>query len=221
MKRIIPVSLLLFVASFMIAQNTSISTSAPTHFRWSEHNAHELDYDRTIRNSTALSAAGKKSLIDVIVQTLKRDDDDITKDKQYQLASETRIEFVDLNGDGRPEIIAQANGLGPCGGTGNCIFWIFQLTPNGTKVLFDSTLAGQTIYELITIRSWMTNGFKDIVLASHSSATARNLLWLRYANGSYRSSVCYYLSWIGNHGESLDNPDISSQPCEKPYGQSR
>jgi hypothetical protein len=218
MKRIIPALLLMLVASFVTAQNSTIPRAAPSHFRWSERQAHELDYNRTIRNSTALTLVEKKSLIDLVVQTLKRDDKDMTEDERFQLASETRIEFVDLNGDGRPEIIAQANGLGPCGGTGNCIFWIFQLTPNGTSVLFDSTLAGETIYELVTVRPWRTNGFNDIVLASHSSATARNIVWLRYANGSYRPSACYYLSWIGDHGESLKIPDISSSPCEKPFG---
>jgi hypothetical protein len=213
MKRIIPALLLLLVASFVTAQRSTISRAAPSHFRWSERQAHELDYDHTIHNSTALTPEEKKSFIDLIVQTLKRIDEEMTDDERFKLASETRIEFVDLNGDGRPEVIAEANGLGPCGAS-NCVFWIFQLTPSGTKVLLDSTLDGGTIYELVTIRPWMTNGFKDIVLASHSSATARNIVWYRYTNGSYRPSHCYYLSWIGDHGEPLENPDISNSQCQ-------
>jgi hypothetical protein len=214
MKQFIPVLLLMFVASFVTAQNSSKFRTAPNHFRWSERQAHELDYNHTIHNSTVLTPEEKKSLIDVIVQTLKRVDEDMTDDERFKLAPETRIEFVDLNGDGRPEVIAQANGLGPCGGTGNCIFWVFQLMPSGTRVLLDSTLEGGITFELVTVRPWMTNGFNDIVLASHSSATARNIVWFRYTNGSYRPSRCYYLSWIGDHGESLNNPDISNSPCQ-------
>lgn len=206
--------LLLLVSPFVAAQDTSHLETAPTHFRWSERQAHELDYDHTIANSSALTPAEKKSIIDAIVKTLKGDDDDeMTASERMHLASETRIEFVDLNSDGKSEIIAQANGLGPCGGTGNCVFWIFQLTPTGTKVLLDSTLAGGPRFELVTVRPWNTNGYRDVVLASHSSATARNIAWYRYANGKYRPSACFYLSWIGDHGESLRNPDISAESC--------
>jgi hypothetical protein len=214
MKSSVTAFLLLLLPAFVVAQNTSPSESAPSYFRWSERQAHELDYDHTIRKSTVLTPEEKKSLIDAIVQTLKRDEeDDLTESEQLHLASETRIEFVDLNGDGRPEVIAQANGLGPCGGTGNCIFWVFQLTLSGARVLLDSTLAGRTTFELVTVRPWMTNGFADIVLASHSSATARNITWFRYANGRYRPSACYYLSRVGDRGEPLKDPDISSEPC--------
>jgi hypothetical protein len=216
MKSCAPLFLLLLVSPFVAAQNTALLETAPRHFRWSQRQAHELDYDRTIRKSTNLTSAEKKSLIDAIVQTLKREDDDVdmTARELIDLASETRVEFVDLRSDGQREVIAQANGLGPCGGTGNCVFWIFQLTPGGAKVLLDTTLAGGVRFELLTVRPWMTNGFKDIVLASHSSATARNIWWFRSTNGKYRPSTCYYPSWIGDHGEFLKNPDISSEPCD-------
>jgi len=63
--------------------------------------------------------------MDAMVHTLKRDDgDDATESERLHFASETRIEFVDLNGDGRPEVTAQANGFGPCGDTGNCALWV-------------------------------------------------------------------------------------------------
>lgn len=214
MKYYVPALLLLLVSPLVAAQNPSHLETAPTHFRWSERQAHELDYDHTIGKSSALTPAEKKSLIDSIVQTLKRnDDDEMTPRARTRLASGTRIEFADLNGDGQREIIAQANGLGPCGGTGNCVFWIFQLTPTGTKVLLDSTLAGGLRFELVTVRPWNTNGYKDIVLASHSSATSRNIAWFKYANGKYRPSACFYLSWIGDHGEPLKSPDISAESC--------
>jgi len=216
MKFCVSLFLLLLVHPFVAAQNAASVETAPRHFRWSQPQAHELDYDRTIRKSTTLTPAEKKSLIDAIVQTLKRegDDEQMTERELIDLASETRVELVDLNGSGQLEVIAQANGLGPCGGTGNCVFWIFQLTPSGARVLLDTTLTGGVRFELLTVRPWMTNGFKDIVLASHSSATARNIWWFRYANGKYTPSTCYYLSWIGDHGEPLKNPDISNEPCD-------
>jgi hypothetical protein len=214
MKSCVLVSLLMILFPFVAAQNTPRLETPPIHFRWSERQAHELDDDHTIRNSTALTPPEKKSITDAIIQTLKREDDeDMTATERIRLASETRVEFVDLDGDGLPEVIAQADGLGPCGGTGNCVFWIFKLTPSGTKVLLDSTLTGGTRFELVTVRPWTTNGYRDIVLASHSSATARNITWFRFADGKYRPSACYYLSWIGDAGRPIKSPDISSESC--------
>jgi hypothetical protein len=88
----------------------------------------------------------------------------MTEKQARVLAGETRGELVDLNGDGKPEIIAQANGLGPCGGTGNCIFWIFERTADGLRPLLNTNDQTRVTFEKILIRPWSTNGYKDIVL---------------------------------------------------------
>jgi len=219
MKILIPVAVGLLAAPH--TQEVPSTTATPTHFRWSETQAHELDYGRTIRESPDLSLVDKAALTNAIVLQLKKDDDsieDLTEKQVRELAEETRVELVDLNGDGNPEIIAQANGLGPCGGTGNCIFWIFERTADGLKVLLDTDDRSQVTFEKILIRPWSTNGYRDIVLGSHSNATSRNLVWFQFMRGAYRIHACYYSTWIGDDGQPLNKPAIWQEQCSKSLG---
>jgi hypothetical protein len=111
---------------------------------------------------------------------------------------ETRIKLVDLNNDGIAEVLAQAYGLKEgCGGTGNCSFWVFQKTATGFKKLLDTRgKDGVGGIQLITIETSRTNGFSDLVLATHDSASERTLLVYRYRKGQYRYSECYNASWV-------------------------
>ena len=196
----------------------------PEHFRWSEAKASEIDSRHTIQSAGGLTPDQKRRLTDAVVTRLKSHPsleeflEGMPASAIRKLASDTRVKLVDLNGDGRPEIIAQANGLGPCGGTGNCIVWIFQWAPTGVKVLLD-TLDHEAGFQVITVRPWSTNDFRDIVLGSHSSATTRNLVWYRYKDGAYRSWKCYLLSRVGEKGEPLSNPTISPESCSNTFTQ--
>ena len=150
---------------------------------------HELNYSHTIKKAADLSPQEKKALFDAILVQLRQDSardelmfEDITERQLRRLAADTRIEFVDLSGKGSREVIAQGNGLGPCGATGNCIVWIFQMTTEGAKLLLDSS-RDEGAFEEVVIRPWSTNGFRDIVLGTHDSASDRTLVWYKYANG--------------------------------------
>jgi len=147
--------------------------------------------------------------------------EDLTEEQVQVLAEETRIELVDLNGDGKPEIIAQANGLGPCGGTGNCIFWVFERTADGLKLLLNTNDRSQLTFENILIRPWSTNGYRDIVLGSHSNASSRNLVWFQFTRGAYRIHGCYYSTWIGEDGRPLNTPAVWSEKCSESLGRMR
>jgi hypothetical protein len=203
------------------AQETP-STSAPhSHFQWSEARSHELDYNHTIKKSTDLSTAEKAALTSAITLQLRRNkevSEDLTEDQLRSLAEDTRVELIDLNGDGKAEIIAQANGLGPCGGTGNCIFWIFERTPEGLRLLLNTDDRSPVTFEKILIRPWSTNGYKDIVLGSHSNASSRNLVWFQFSRGAYRIHACYYSTWIGEDGQALNKPAIWQEKCENSLG---
>jgi hypothetical protein len=219
MKLLLSLSVGLLACSH--AQVVPHTTATPTHFRWSAVQAHELDYNRTIRKSHDLSQAAKDQLEKAVVLQLRRDDDlvdDLTEKQVQDLAGETRIELVDLNGDDKPEIIAQANGLGPCGGTGNCIFWIFERTGDGLKLLLSTNDRSQITFEKILIRPWSTNGYRDIVLGSHSNASSRNLVWFQFSNGEYRIHACYYSTWMGDDGQVLNAPAIWPEKCSRSLG---
>ena len=204
----------------MRGQTRSAPVEGPEHFRWSEAKAHELDRGHTIKSAAGLNPWQKKELTDAVVKQLKqhRSLDEffagMPEPELRDLASNTRVELVDLNGDGRPEVVAQASGLGPCGGTGNCIFWIFQLTSTRVRPLLDS-FDSEAGFEVLTIRPWTTNGFNDIVLGSHLGASDRDAVWYKYSQGSYRRWACYSLSWAGEDRDLSKSPAIAKKECSE------
>lgn len=123
----------------------------------------------------------------------------------------TRVELVDLNGDGIPEVIAQgANKLG-CSPTGNCSFWVFQKSGREYRLLV-SLRAIQTFQ----IQRSRSNGFSDIVVEMHGSATQRTLRLLRYGNGKYYKAGCYDANWSVLEGgtiRELKEPRLT--PCKE------
>jgi hypothetical protein len=65
-----------------------------------------------------------------------------------------------------------------------------------------------------TIERTRTNGFRDIVLAMHGSATESQLTLYKYANGAYHDVACYDANWTVLEGDTireLKEPRIT--PC--------
>ena len=196
----------------------SQSAAAP-RFRWSERLAHELSYQNTIANAKEVTPEERKELLEFVFNRFKHPInshdaemfEDISDDQLRRLAADTRIQPFDLNGDSKAEIIAQGNGLGPCGATGNCIVLVLKITPEGIETLLDSR-AGKSGggFEKIRVLDTSTNGFRDIVLASHVSASDRTLEVFRFVGGKYQKSACYYATTQpAGYPEGLQQPVIS------------
>ena len=213
------------IAAFSLAARCQ--TSPPTndgakHFYWSETNAHELDYEHTIATAKDLSQQERKDLLTFVLDRFHHpvnahDEEmfeDISDDQMRKLAADTRIESVDLNGNGKKEIIAQGNGLGPCGGTGNCIVLVLQSTDAGWRTLLDSRagkLGGG--FEKIRVLGSTSNGFRDIVLASHDSADERTAILYRYDKGQYLEYQCYHINWSTFAGGYHRLSEPQTGPC--------
>lgn len=202
-----------------VSQTARSDTAPSRHFRWSERKAHELDYRHTIAAASDLTPQARSNLLSVVKNRFEHPVthhdaamfEGLSDERIAKLADDTRIEYSDLNGDGTNEIIAQGNGLGPCGGTGNCILMVFLHTPHGLRLILDSRAGkwGGGV-EKIRVLETATNGFRDIVLASHVSATDRTLVLYRYANGLYRPSECYYATtYPAGVPDGLHYPQIS------------
>jgi hypothetical protein len=204
------------------ASPPSGSPQANTQLRWSERNTHELDYNHTIKSATDLTDAERKAVLAFLLARFKtlRDKNDfmlggITDRDGLKLAENMRIETADLSGGGKREFILQGNGLGACGGTGNCIVLALEITPNGVVALLDtSQTPGGGGFEKIVVRPWSTNRYRDIVLGASVSASERELVWYKFEGGEYRRWSCYYLTWMGEDFKALKQPDISPLPCE-------
>jgi hypothetical protein len=200
------------------AQNPVSQGPSSGHFYWSIRKAHELDYNRTIRNSPDLSPTQRAALLKTVAALIRpfMEDSEIGSEHELrQLAANTRVELIDLDGDGTPEVITQANGLkAGCGATGNCAFWVFKKVTDGYKLLLDTRdKEGIGGAELLTVEKARTNGFNDLVLAAHDFASEKSLLVYRYKNGMYRESECHYASWISTAGgtwRTLKYPVISN-----------
>ena len=220
------VSKFLFLLAGLLAGIVPAESEKLPRLRWSEQLAHELDYDHTIANTGELTPTERADLLAFVLDRFNHPvtahDADmfsgISDDDLRRLASQTRIELIDLNGDGRNEIVAQGNGLGPCGGTGNCIVLVMCETSKGIQLLLDSRAGeyGGGFAEIL-VQKTRSNGFRDITLASHVSASDRTLEVFHFVEGKYVRSVCYYSTLMPNgFPEGLKNPKISKGcPGEK------
>jgi hypothetical protein len=134
-----------------------------------------------------------------------------SEEKLEESALDTRVKLVDLDGDGIPEIIAQGAGVPECSPTGNCPFWILRKSHDAYRVLFQRG-AIQT-FEIQRTRS---NGFSEIVVEMHGSATERGLKLLRYSEGRYHETGCYEANWSVLEGDvvrDLKEPRLT--PCNE------
>jgi hypothetical protein len=134
-------------------------------------------------------------------------------DSEQQLKDtilDTRVELVDLNGDGTPEVIAQGTYKAGCSPTGNCLFWVFQKSGREYRVL--ASLSGIQTFQNQRSRS---DRFRDIVVEMHGSATQRTLRLLQYGRGKYDKAGCYDANWSVLEGDTLrDLKEPQLRRCE-------
>jgi hypothetical protein len=177
-------------------------------FKWDWREKQKLERDQSLRNAE-LAGSERKAIASSISAQLRPNmaDLEIGSDQQlWKAALDTRIKMIDLNGDGIPEVIAQ--GIVGCSATGNCPFWILQKAQGGYRLL----LEGQA--QTFTVQKTRTNGFLDIVLGRHASATDSILTDNRYMRGVYEGVACYDASWTvleNDKVRELQEPSIT--PC--------
>ena len=198
----------LAVASLAIAALADTSDN----FSWNWRDWQELSARESLRSS-ALSKQDKDAITAAIEDQLTEMMSDLEIESESQLrkaALDTRIKMIDLNGDGVPEVVAQ--GMADCSPTGNCSLWILQRKPEGYKVLLAAF--GQTF----TIQQPSTNGYRDVVVSMHGSATESGLTEYRYRGGRYREAGCYSAEWTVRENDGtireLKEPRIT--PCDSP-----
>jgi hypothetical protein len=145
----------------MILMLLAASVSSAQNFQWNWHDSKYLTAEQSLRNAN-VTTVERESLARVLADQLRPmvADADIASENQLQEAAlDTRIEKLDLKGDGSPEVIAQA--VPGCIPTGNCSLWIFQRITHGYRLILDGF--GQTF----TVQHTRTNAFSDIVVEMH------------------------------------------------------
>ena len=199
-------------ACFSSAHGPSVSkrqtVSNPENFHWDWKESQELKADQSVRNSK-LAEQDRKEVAIAIADEIRPMMADVEIKSQAELkkkALDTRIALIDLNGDGIPEVVAQA--MVGCGATGNCPFWVFRKSKRG----YDAILQGEA--QTFTVQPSSTNGFRDIVLSTHGSYSSGGLTDYHYRDGVYKDVGCYGYEWTVLEGETireLKEPRIT--PC--------
>ena len=173
---------------------TAIMAGKP-EFHWNSRDAQELNWKQNIK-ALKLSAVKRRALVTAVSAQLQ------TKD-----ILSTRIKEIDLNDDGKPEIIAQASDDNACSPTGNCPFWVFQWSHDH----YNPLLEGQA--QTFTIQPLKTDEFHDLVLGFHASATKTRLTEYTFDSTAYRAAGCYEANWsdIDENGErhELKEPRVT------------
>jgi hypothetical protein len=181
--------------------------AAPTQvFHWDSAQAQVLTADQSLRKAN-LPEAEKVALVAAIQNQIGRQ-----VDMTRNVALDARVLIVDLNRDGQPEVLAQPIGQYACSVDGNCGFWVFRKFGKAYKLLLDSV--GQTF----TLQPTYTNGFQDIVVAMHGSATEGTLKIYQYHSGRYFRVACYGADWQARDNPNLRLKEPRITPCRTNCG---
>jgi hypothetical protein len=169
--------------------------------------------DPSVGNTSKLTEPDRAALIAAIVLRLQKpmSDQGYSDDRIREVASTTRIRFIDLGGDGKALLFATSLGLeGGCDAHVNCPFWIFRHSEEGYVSLLDAVAASYTI------QLTSTNGFSDIVLARRNSASDSRLTLYNYADGKYVDAGCYAATWPPAKDGETPSPAIAPCKAEEP-----
>jgi len=181
---------------------------APKHaagFQLGEGEWQQLD--KPLAAHSEISAANRAALLHVLAPELA---DVPSFPTPIQRASQTLVKFIDLNGDGVPEVIAKTVG-DACSPTGNCSVYVFQKI--GTK--YREILEGDA--QNIRIQKTRTNGYLDVVVGMHGSATEQGLFVYQFSKGQYWRTHCYIasFSYTDKNGEVHELEEARITPCQK------
>ena len=131
----------------------------------------------------------------------------------FNCSDRFRVERVDFNHDGEPEIVVRGSGRYFCSPTGNCDFWIYRRTESGYEPLLLTGNVSQFYFY-----GTFSNGYRDIVTAMHGSAGDSDLSVYRFDGTQYRLVRCMSrsYSYIDRQGRfrETDRPIIRPRECQ-------
>jgi hypothetical protein len=181
-------------------------------FHWDSDDNKELTANESLSNAK-IGEADKRAIAMAIIRQLYPRRKNVTPEAQAKFlkaALATRVEMTDLNGDGVAEVVAQGMGDEDCSPTGNCPLWIFQKVGNEYRLVLRSF--GQSF----TIQKTNTNGYRDVVISMHDSATESELKEYQFSGGMYRKVGCFDAEWEIPEGDEVQQskePRITQFAC--------
>jgi hypothetical protein len=95
-------------------------------------------------------------------------------------------QLVDLNGDGKKELVVRGKNGFLCGVTGNCSTWIYEKVGNKYKKLLD------TGGEILKVKKGSANGYKNIFVSVHDSCCSSYLYTYKFNGKKYKEVNCLF-----------------------------
>jgi len=188
-------------------------TPQAIRFQRNWNKAKALALEQSISGSKDLSDAERSRLVDALASQLRpsMSYQGIKSEKELRDATgQYRVEMIDLRGDSKETAFAvQGVGEYECSPTGNCGVQVFRPSEGRYSVVLQGTAQSVWIWPT------QTNGFYDIVLGMHGSATSTGLKLYKFDGSRYHRMACYNadFQYLGQDGEihELENPRIT--PC--------
>ena len=99
---------------------------------------------------------------------------------------------VDLNRDGKKEILVRGKNFQVCGAVGNCGFWVFERAGSSFKKLLSSSDYVDISDLGEQIQKSRTKGYADLLLKGHFSAAETGFYTYKFNGRRYVESRCMY-----------------------------
>jgi hypothetical protein len=181
-------------------------------FTWDWRNQEVIDRTAPGLNTTSkLSEPQRAALLDAVVKPLQKplNERGYDDDRIREIASTTRLRFVDL-GEDKPVVMATSLGLeGGCDALLNCPFWIFRQEKSGYVLMLESVAASYTI------QPSTTGGYSDLVIARHITADMTRLTLYKYQDGKYVDAGCYTATFPAPKDGQVEDPEIAACGAEQ------
>ncbi len=147
-----------------------------------------------------------------------RRDKEWRKILEYTLGSPNCVDMFevakkDLNGDGMKEVMVRGMTGQLCGGVGNCELWVFEVRNGKYRLLLNSSDYHQRSPMGKQVRSTRTNGYRDLLLTWHLSASDTSFTDYKFNGRKYVESRCRYET--PEHIPNSDRVRWRFVPCDR------
>jgi hypothetical protein len=117
--------------------------------------------------------------------------------------------WADLSGRAGRELIVRAADPCNCSPTGNCLFWVLRKNGTGFDVLLETDLVNN-----YSVKNSRTNGYRDLMTASHGSAYQSGLTLYKFDGKEYKASECMNREYeLQEDGSVAKKPTITKVDC--------
>jgi hypothetical protein len=196
-------TVLMLLVVLAAAQRQPLQRTPP--FQWGQGQQQELD--KALADYNNIGAEDRAALLHALAREFSHYP---TPPSPMERAEQALVKFVDLNGDGVPEVFVQP--IGNICGAANCPLYVFQKTGTNYRVILEKGAA-----QTVTTQKTRTNGYLDVIVGMHGSATDQGLFVYQFRQGRYLRTHCFYafVTNVDKNGEVHEVEQARITPCKK------